>query len=300
MAIRVGINGFGRIGRNFFRAQQQLGADIDIVAANDLGDAKTMAHLLRYDSTLGPFAGEVELGEGVLRAGGEELQAAVGAGSGGASVEGPGRGRRARVDGVLHRSRRCAEAPGRGCEEGSHLRPGDRPGPDGGARGERRRLRPRAAPHRLERLVHDELRRAAREGRRRPRRHRVGLHDHDPRVHAGSDAAGRSAQGLAARPGGRDQPRPDLDRGREGDRARPPAPPGEGGRHLRPRPGPDRLADRPGRHARPRRDEGRGQRRVLGGCVERPARARTSSTPRLRSSRPTSSATATRASSTAS
>ncbi len=74
MAIRVGINGFGRIGRNFFRAQQQLGADIEIVAANDLGDAKTMAHLLRYDSTLGPFAGDVELGEGVLRAGGEELQ----------------------------------------------------------------------------------------------------------------------------------------------------------------------------------------------------------------------------------
>ena len=74
MAIRVGINGFGRIGRNFFRAQQKLGADIDIVAANDLGDAKTMAHLLRYDSTLGPFAGDVELGDGVLRAGGEELK----------------------------------------------------------------------------------------------------------------------------------------------------------------------------------------------------------------------------------
>jgi glyceraldehyde 3-phosphate dehydrogenase len=74
MAIRVGINGFGRIGRNFFRAQQQLGADIEIVAANDLGDATTMAHLLRYDSTLGPFAGDVELGDGVLRAGGEELK----------------------------------------------------------------------------------------------------------------------------------------------------------------------------------------------------------------------------------
>jgi glyceraldehyde 3-phosphate dehydrogenase (phosphorylating) len=74
MAIRVGINGFGRIGRNFFRAQQQLGADIDVVAVNDLGDAKTMAHLLRYDSVLGPFAGEVELDDGVIRAGGEELQ----------------------------------------------------------------------------------------------------------------------------------------------------------------------------------------------------------------------------------
>jgi glyceraldehyde 3-phosphate dehydrogenase len=74
MAIRVGINGFGRIGRNFFRAQQQLGADIEIVAVNDLGDAKTMAHLLRYDSVLGPFPGDVELGDGVIRAAGEEMK----------------------------------------------------------------------------------------------------------------------------------------------------------------------------------------------------------------------------------
>jgi glyceraldehyde 3-phosphate dehydrogenase len=74
MAIRVGINGFGRIGRNFFRAQHQLGADIEIVAVNDLGDARTMAHLLKYDSVMGPFAGEVTLGDGVIRAGGEEMQ----------------------------------------------------------------------------------------------------------------------------------------------------------------------------------------------------------------------------------
>ncbi len=74
MGIRVGINGFGRIGRNFFRAQHALGSDIEIVALNDLGDAKTMAHLLKYDSNLGPFAGEVELGDGVLRAAGEEVK----------------------------------------------------------------------------------------------------------------------------------------------------------------------------------------------------------------------------------
>jgi glyceraldehyde 3-phosphate dehydrogenase len=74
MGTRVGINGFGRIGRNFFRAQHALGADIDVVALNDLGDAKTMAHLLRYDSNLGPFEGEVELADGVLRAAGEDVQ----------------------------------------------------------------------------------------------------------------------------------------------------------------------------------------------------------------------------------
>jgi len=74
MAIRVGINGFGRIGRNFFRAQVALGADIDIVALNDLGDAETMAHLLRYDSNLGPFQEEVRLADGVLHAAGEEVR----------------------------------------------------------------------------------------------------------------------------------------------------------------------------------------------------------------------------------
>jgi glyceraldehyde 3-phosphate dehydrogenase len=74
MGIRVGINGFGRIGRNFFRAQHERGSDLEIVALNDLGDAKTMAHLLRYDSNLGPFPGEVELADGVLRAAGEEVR----------------------------------------------------------------------------------------------------------------------------------------------------------------------------------------------------------------------------------
>ncbi|HEX4930371.1 MAG TPA: type I glyceraldehyde-3-phosphate dehydrogenase [Gaiellaceae bacterium] len=74
MATRVGINGFGRIGRNFFRAQLERGGDIEIVAANDLGDQATMAHLLEYDSNLGPFAGDVELGDGVIRAGGEEIK----------------------------------------------------------------------------------------------------------------------------------------------------------------------------------------------------------------------------------
>jgi glyceraldehyde 3-phosphate dehydrogenase len=74
MAIRVGINGFGRIGRNFFRAQLERGGDVEIVAANDLGDPKTMAHLLKYDSNLGPFAGDVEISEGVVRAGGEEIK----------------------------------------------------------------------------------------------------------------------------------------------------------------------------------------------------------------------------------
>jgi glyceraldehyde 3-phosphate dehydrogenase len=59
MPVKVGINGFGRIGRNFFRAAKAAGADIDFVAVNDLTDAKTLAHLLKYDSILGPYPGEV-------------------------------------------------------------------------------------------------------------------------------------------------------------------------------------------------------------------------------------------------
>ena len=57
MPVRVGINGFGRIGRNFFRAAHQAGADFEFVAVNDLTDAATLAHLLKYDSVLGRYHG---------------------------------------------------------------------------------------------------------------------------------------------------------------------------------------------------------------------------------------------------
>src|SRR3954466_7135635 len=72
--IRVGINGFGRIGRNFLRAQLARGGDFEVVAANDLGDAKTMAHLLKHDSVLGRLAEDVEVGEGKITVGNDELQ----------------------------------------------------------------------------------------------------------------------------------------------------------------------------------------------------------------------------------
>jgi glyceraldehyde 3-phosphate dehydrogenase len=71
---RVGINGFGRIGRNFFRAHLKRGGDFEVVAINDLGDAKTMGHLLKYDSVLGPLGEEVEVSDGLIRAGGAELK----------------------------------------------------------------------------------------------------------------------------------------------------------------------------------------------------------------------------------
>ena len=67
MTTRVGINGFGRIGRNFFRAAIEQGADLEVVAVNDLTDNKTLAHLLKYDSIMGRFNGEVSYDdEGII------------------------------------------------------------------------------------------------------------------------------------------------------------------------------------------------------------------------------------------
>ena len=199
-------------------------------------------------------------------------QVAVRARSGEPALGRARRRRRARVDRLLHRPRGRAEAPRRRREEGRHLGAGHRSGHHRRARRERRRVRPRQPPHRLERVVHDELRGAHGEGARRPRRHRERLHDHDPRVHAGPGAAGRAAQGPAPRARGRDQPRADVDRRREGDRPRAPAPAGEGRRHVDPRAGPDRLDHRPRRHARPRRERRRGQRSVRGRCRRRARR----------------------------
>src|SRR5919107_348751 len=70
MAVKVGINGFGRIGRNVFRAAKEANADIDFVAVNDLVDTATMAHLLKYDSILGRFPGGVEVDGDTIVAGG--------------------------------------------------------------------------------------------------------------------------------------------------------------------------------------------------------------------------------------
>jgi glyceraldehyde 3-phosphate dehydrogenase len=74
MPLKVGINGFGRIGRNVFRAAHAQGADIDWVAVNDLTDAKTLAHLLKYDSILGPFPGEIEVRGDTIVVDGDELK----------------------------------------------------------------------------------------------------------------------------------------------------------------------------------------------------------------------------------
>ncbi|MET0160452.1 MAG: type I glyceraldehyde-3-phosphate dehydrogenase [Acidimicrobiales bacterium] len=74
MSIRVGINGFGRIGRNLFRAAKKQGAEIDFVAVNDIGSVETMAHLLRYDSVMGELPYEIKAVDGGISVDGDTLK----------------------------------------------------------------------------------------------------------------------------------------------------------------------------------------------------------------------------------
>jgi glyceraldehyde 3-phosphate dehydrogenase len=72
--VKVGINGFGRIGRNLYRAAYESGAELDVVTVNDITDVHTLAHLLRYDSILGRFPGEITEGEGAFSVDGDEIK----------------------------------------------------------------------------------------------------------------------------------------------------------------------------------------------------------------------------------
>jgi glyceraldehyde 3-phosphate dehydrogenase len=74
MAVKVGINGFGRIGRNLFRAAHEAGTDLEFIAVNDLIDSEMIAHLLRYDSVLGRFPGEIEVTAEGVRVDGAEIK----------------------------------------------------------------------------------------------------------------------------------------------------------------------------------------------------------------------------------
>ena len=74
MPVRVGINGFGRIGRNVFRAAMEAGADIEWVGVNDIADAATLAHLLRYDSNYGLYPGTVEYGDDSITVDGHPIR----------------------------------------------------------------------------------------------------------------------------------------------------------------------------------------------------------------------------------
>ena len=200
--VKVGINGFGRIGRNLFRAAHEAGAELEFVAVNDITDAATLAHLLKYDSILGRFPGEVEAGDERDHRRRRRAQGPLRARPRRPALGRPRRRRRDRVDRPLHEARRRRQAPRGRREEGDHLGAGDRPRRDRGARRQlRRRLRPRLAPHHLQRLLHDQLPGAAGEGDPRRGRDRARPDDDDPRLHRRPAPPGHAAQGPA--PGAR-------------------------------------------------------------------------------------------------
>ena len=218
MAIRVGINGFGRIGRNILRAIAESGRkDIEVVGINDLGPVETNAHLLRFDSVHGRFPGTVtvdgnsiSVGNGKIKVSAErdpsklpwkELGVDIALECTGIfsakakAVRASDRRRQARAGfGALRRRRRD-----------HRLRRQSRQA-DQGSSG------------RLQRLLHHQLPGAGRQGAERHRRHRDRLHDHDPRLYRRPADARHPAQRSLSRPRGGDVDDPDLDRCGQGDR----------------------------------------------------------------------------------
>ena len=266
MAVKVGINGFGRIGRNVFRAAHAAGADLEFVAVNDLVDTETMGHLLKYDSILGRFPGKVEIGGDALTIDGKELKvlaerdpAALPWGDLGVDVV-------IESTGFFTKREDAAKHLAGGRQEGHHLRPGHRTRRHRRARRQLRRgLRQGRPPRHLQRLLHDQLPGAAGEGAARVVRDRAGPDDDDPRLHLRSAPAGHAAQRRAplARRGA--QPDPDLDRRRQGRRPRAAGAERETERLLDARPGADRLRRRPRLPDAEPAHPGRDQRRPEGG-----------------------------------
>ena len=174
MGIKVGINGFGRIGRNIMRAAMEKGADIDFVAVNDLTDAKTLAHLLKYDSILGNLDATIEAkGDGIAVDGdhfkvlSQRDPASLPWKELGVEVVFEGTGLFTKRDDA------AKHLTGGAKQRRSSPRPATEPGRDLRAGRQRGDLRPRQAPRRLERVVHDQLPGPVRQGAARSLRHRA-------------------------------------------------------------------------------------------------------------------------------
>ena len=277
MTVRVGINGFGRIGRNFFRAALAQGADIEIVGVNDLTDNKTLAHLLKYDIDPRPARrGRHVDDEDIIVVGGKESRSSTSATRRnlpwkelGADVVIESTG--FFTDADQGAGRTSTAAPRR---SSSRRRPRTRTSPSSSAS---TTTTYDPAKHHIisQRVLHDEL----------PRRRMAKVLNDSFSIERGlmttihaytarPEPAGRPAQRPASGPRGRAQHRPDLDRRGQGDRPGAARAQGQARRLRAARAGPDRLGHRPHRQrsaGRPRVDE-------VNARSRRPPRARSRAT----------------------
>ena len=262
MTTRVGINGFGRIGRQSLKALIERAPDIEVVAVNDLVDAEMNALLFKRDSTYGTYPGDVRAGDSSIIIDGHEIK--ILAERDPANLPWGDLG----VDIVLESTGLFTDA----AKAGAHITAGAKKviisAP---AKGEditivlgvnEDRYDPAEPPHHQQRELHDQLPRPGGQGRPRPRDHRARPDEHDPQLHERPEHPRRRAQGSAPRPERRPEHHPDDDRRGQGARARHPGPQGQV-RRLQP--------------ARPDAD---GQRRGLHrGRQPRRPRSRSSTTP---------------------
>ena len=220
MTVRVGINGFGRIGRNFFRALAAQGADVEIVAVNDLTDNATLAHLLKYDSILGRLGADVKATDDAIIVGDKKIVALAERDP--AKLPWGDLG----VDIVIESTGFFTDAD----KAKGHIAGGAKKviisAP---AKGEDVTIvmgvnedvyDPATHIDHLQRVLHHELPRADGQGHQRRVRHRERPDDHDPRLHQRPGHPGLPAQRPASRPRRRDQHDPDEHRCREGHRPR--------------------------------------------------------------------------------
>ncbi len=214
MSVRVGINGFGRIGRNFFRAATERGADIDFVAVNDVGSLETMAHLLKYDSLLGILPQDIRASKNGIKVGSDELlvlserdpkelpwdELGVDLVIESTGIFTPGRRPPPTSTPAPHS---CSCRPRATAPTATFVYGRQPPG-----------LRPQDPAGHLGRQLHHQLLRADGQGARRRVRHRAGPDDDGARLHRRPDARRRAAQGSPPGPRRGDQHRADQHRRR--------------------------------------------------------------------------------------
>ena len=235
MAIRVAINGFGRIGRLVLRAlHEQNRDDVQAVAINDLGSVAANAHLLKYDSVHGRFKGEIKTGDNWMDIGKGRI--AVSAERDPAKL--PWKDLEIDValecTGLFTKREAAAKHIEAGAKRVPHLGPGRRRRHHPGD-GRQQRPGEARAPGSVQRLLHHQLPGAGGLCAERGRRHRARLHDDDPCLYRRPEHGRHAAQGHAPRPRRRAQHDPDLDRRRQGDGPGAAGLAGQARRHLDPR-----------------------------------------------------------------